>query len=78
MRNSATKEKPMVLSECPCRHHWLIETPDGPVARGVCKLCNARGSFLTVMPEPKRPNPVYHVPMSRFYSEVRGIDNTRF
>lgn len=22
-----------------CRHHWLIEPPNGPTSKGVCKLC---------------------------------------
>ena len=25
--------------ESHCVHHWLIETPDGPVSKGVCKYC---------------------------------------
>ncbi len=22
-----------------CCHHWIIETADGPISRGVCRLC---------------------------------------
>lgn len=29
-----------------CRHHWLIEPPDGPISRGVCKKCGARRNFM--------------------------------
>lgn len=29
----------------PCRHHWLIEAPDGPTSDGRCKLCGATRQF---------------------------------
>ena len=22
-----------------CCHHWIIETADGPISRGMCRLC---------------------------------------
>ena len=28
-----------------CAHHWVIESPDGPVSRGVCKLCGQVRGF---------------------------------
>lgn len=28
-----------------CRHHWLIETPQGATSRGVCKLCGQEKEF---------------------------------
>ena len=28
-----------------CRHYWLIETPKGPISRGVCKLCGVEKDF---------------------------------
>lgn len=28
-----------------CRHHWLIETPQGATSKGFCKLCGAVGEF---------------------------------
>lgn len=28
-----------------CKHHWIIETPDGETSRGVCKLCGAVKDF---------------------------------
>ncbi len=31
------------LSEC--RHHWIIESPTGPVSRGICRLCDAIREF---------------------------------
>lgn len=31
-----------------CRHHWLIETPNGPTCRGRCRACGAEREFPTV------------------------------
>lgn len=28
-----------------CPHHWIIETPEGPTSKGVCKLCGAEKTF---------------------------------
>ncbi len=28
-----------------CAHHWLIETPDGPVSQGKCRLCGGEREF---------------------------------
>ena len=28
-----------------CAHHWIIETPDGPVSKGRCKLCSKVREF---------------------------------
>lgn len=33
-----------------CRHHWIIETPDGPRSRGVCKYCGATKEFDNYWP----------------------------
>ncbi|KPJ48208.1 MAG: hypothetical protein AMJ38_05815 [Dehalococcoidia bacterium DG_22] len=31
--------------EAGCRHHWLIESPQGPTSMGICKLCGAQKEF---------------------------------
>jgi hypothetical protein len=28
-----------------CRHHWVIDTPNGAVSGGRCKLCGANREF---------------------------------
>ena len=28
-----------------CSHHWIIETPKGPVSNGRCKLCGEEKEF---------------------------------
>ena len=32
-----------------CQHHWLIEAADGPVSRGVCKLCQLVREFMNTV-----------------------------
>lgn len=29
-----------------CRHHWIIESPNGATSRGVCRLCGAVKVFV--------------------------------
>lgn len=28
-----------------CNHHWIIDPPDGPISRGVCKICGVHREF---------------------------------
>ena len=28
-----------------CRHHWIIETANGPISRGVCRKCSESREF---------------------------------
>ena len=28
-----------------CRHHWIIESPTGPVSQGICRRCDAVKEF---------------------------------
>ena len=32
-------------SEEECVHHWIIDPPDSPVSKGVCKICGAEKEF---------------------------------
>jgi len=36
-------EKPIAKDKC--RHYWVLENPNGPVSKGVCKLCGAERKF---------------------------------
>ena len=44
---SIAKEKPMSKepTEEKCRHHWVIETAEDSVSKGVCRLCGAEKEF---------------------------------
>ena len=28
-----------------CQHHWVIDSPAGPVSKGVCRLCGEEREF---------------------------------
>ena len=34
-----------------CRHHWVIESPQGATSRGVCKHCDAQREFYNAPPD---------------------------
>lgn len=45
----AAPEEPVARDKC--RHYWIIESPNGPTSRGVCKLCGAEKEFRNSFPE---------------------------
>jgi hypothetical protein len=38
----------------PCRHHWIIETANGPSSLGVCQFCWETREFKNSIGEPDR------------------------
>jgi len=38
------------LLECP--HHWVIDTPQGPVSHGLCKRCGEEREFQNYLESP--------------------------
>lgn len=28
-----------------CTHHWIIDSPIGPISKGVCKICGEQREF---------------------------------
>ena len=34
-----------------CIHHWVIESPNGPMSQGVCKLCGLGAEFRNSIQE---------------------------
>ncbi len=35
-----------LIQDKQCSHHWIIETPNGPISMGICKLCGAKKEFM--------------------------------
>lgn len=60
---NAVAERPEATETC--RHHWIIETPNGPFSRGVCKLCGEERDFENLyygysqVNEPVKPSSLY-------------------
>ncbi|MBA7628033.1 hypothetical protein ES703_35503 [subsurface metagenome] len=44
MNRSNVKEKKSAEIKF-CRHYWHIEEADGPVSRGICKICGEKKEF---------------------------------
>lgn len=40
-----------VESRDECVHYWLIDSPHGPISRGVCRFCGAEKEFSNSPPE---------------------------
>jgi hypothetical protein len=45
MSKAGVNHTGVATAEAQCRHHWLIESPHGPMSTGICKLCRARREF---------------------------------
>ncbi len=45
-----------MISKTVCQHYWLIESPNGPIARACCKYCKAKTTLYNGFPE-QRFNP---------------------
>ena len=49
--STKTKESPRAdKSVEQCVHHWIIDPPDEPVSKGICKICGAEKNFDNVVP----------------------------
>lgn len=34
-----------------CEHYWVIERPNGPTSKGVCRLCSEERAFPNFLPD---------------------------
>jgi hypothetical protein len=39
------------ITKSTCKHHWIIEVPEGPTSKGVCKLCGEIKIFDNIVEE---------------------------
>ncbi len=46
-KSVAVLERPVIRAAC--KHHWLIEPPNGPISKGVCKLCGEVKLFDNIL-----------------------------
>ncbi len=37
--------EPETTESSTCRHHWVIDSPAGPVSNGICRLCGEVREF---------------------------------
>ena len=45
MRNRSNLKVNEPVETKVCRHYWHIEEADGPVSRGICKICGEEKEF---------------------------------
>lgn len=45
MRKTVVTKTERATRQAQCRHHWVIESPQGPTSMGMCKLCGAQREF---------------------------------
>jgi len=50
-RSSTVVQEP--AAQPTCRHHWVIESPAGPVSNGVCRLCGEKREFKNYLENPR-------------------------
>lgn len=44
--SNAPEHHPVLAVPASCDgHHWLIEPPDGPTSRGICRFCREEREF---------------------------------
>lgn len=41
----AEVEQEQEQAESDCKHHWVIESPNGPTSIGKCKICGDSSEF---------------------------------
>ncbi len=46
------------ISAGKCCHYWMIESPQGPTSRGVCKFCGAVKEFDNCGPDSWRESAI--------------------
>ena len=60
-----TKTREAVASAM-CRHHWIIDTPNGSVSSGRCKTCGVAKDFRNSAEDPMWDNDSYSLNGSRY------------
>ena len=47
-----TQTQTIVLDNDECRHHWVIESPHGPISKGICRICGDEKGFRNSLDTP--------------------------
>ena len=65
-----TIEKRKRTSRVGCAHYWIIESPQGPISKGVCKYCGAVSEFSNYVPYPSWEGKMPKLPQHHELSDV--------
>jgi len=72
----AVQQKKKPTSKTECVHYWVIESPRGPVSKGVCKYCGATSEFRNYMPYPSWEGKMPNLPQDNEMSDVEPGDDS--
>lgn len=61
-----TETKGLGATSALCRHHWVIETPNGAVSSGMCKRCGLHKEFRNSAEDPLWDNDSFSLNGSRY------------
>ena len=70
----AEHEKKRHVARVGCAHYWIIESPQGPVSKGVCKYCGAVSEFSNYLPYPSWEGKMPKPPEQEEMSDVEPSD----
>ncbi len=58
-----------------CRHHWVIETPNGSLSSGRCKRCGLAKEFRNSAEDPLWDNDSFSLNGSRYRGRRASSDS---
>jgi hypothetical protein len=72
----AVQQKKKQTSKVGCAHYWIIESPQGPISKGVCKYCGAVSEFSNYMPYPSWEGKMPKLPERHELSDIEPGDDS--
>jgi len=72
----AEHEKKRHEARVGCAHYWIIESPQGPVSKGVCRYCGAVSEFSNYMPYPSWEGKMAKPPEQASLSDIEPSDDS--
>ena len=70
-----TKAREAMVSTL-CRHHWVIETPNGALSSGRCKRCGVDKEFRNSAEDPMWDNDSFSLNGSRYRGRKAAASNS--
>ena len=68
---------PIVLDVAGCQHYWVLDSPAGPLSRGVCRACGEEKDFPNYIEASWRGNDVSLEQLSGGNRILVGISTRR-
>jgi hypothetical protein len=72
----AVQQKQKHITRVGCTHYWMIESPQGPISKGVCKYCGAVSEFMNYVPYPSWEGKMPKLPEHNELSDIKPGDDS--